>query len=171
MSWSQDCWRANLGETTAITSPQVRFQSHFGCSLWNCSIDGLKDNRNYLGKLGFHIFHDGKEFQLKIKGEFYGRTSENDPSAGIDFGAHMEEVAATEDDYRAAWEPFGVIANIGHNVGAGIGMDDLWWNITVPFKDHDELVSDAFSQKLRGSLAAVANAFASLLKYRVSVNP
>ena len=171
MSWPQDCWRANLGENTAITSQQVRFQSNFACSLWNCSIDGLKDNRNYLGILVFHIFHDGKEFQLKIAGAFYGRTSENDPSAGIDFGAHMEEVAATEDDYRAAWEPFGVIANIGHNVGAGIGMDDLWWNITVPFKDHDELVSDAFSQKLRGSLAAVAAAFASLLKYRVSVNP
>lgn len=171
MECPEDCWRADLGDNTAIASNQTYIKSHFACSLWNCSIDGLKDNRNYLGRLGFHIFHDGKEFQLKIKGEFYGRTSENDPSAGIDFGAHMEEVAATEDDYRAAWEPFGVIANIGHNVGAGIGMDDLWWNITVPFKDHDELVSDAFSQKLRGSLAAVAAAFASLLKYRVSVNP
>lgn len=171
MECPEDCWRADLGDNTAIASNQTYIKSHFACSLWNCSIDGLKDNRNYLGRLGFHIFHDGKEFQLKIAGEFYGRTSENDPSAGIDFGAHIEEVVATEDDYRAAWEPFGVIANIGHNVGAGIGMDDLWWNITVPFKDHDELVSDAFSQKLRGSLAAVAAAFASLLKYRVSVNP
>ena len=78
---------------------------------------------------------------------------------------------AAENAYRVAWSPFGIVANIGHNVGAGIGWDDIWWNVSIPFKDYEELVSDDFSQKLRKALSDVANAFASLLKYRVSANP
>ena len=171
MEWPADCWQANLGEHAAITSTQVRFTKRVTCSLWKSNRDGIGNNDNYLCWLRFTPFHDGKSFQLEILGEFYGRTSENDAGSGIDFGANEKAVAAVEDAYRAAWMPFAVIANIGHNVGYGIGQDDIWWNVTIPFKDHDELVSDAFSEKLRGSLAAVANAFASLTKYRVSVNP
>ena len=63
---------------------------------------------------------------------------------------------------------FGVDAKIDQNIGHH--SEDVWWNVMVPFKDHNELVSDEFSKKLCGSLAKVAAGFASLTPYRVSVN-
>ena len=134
-------------------------------------MDGNDDG--FLTEPQFHIFHDGKSFQLKINGEVWGNWPQ-EKYKGIDFDSNLKGVAEVEAAYCAAWKPFGIKGeprqNVGHGEGNAIGDDDMWWNITIPFKDHDELVSDAFSQKLRGSLAAVANAFASLLKYRVPVN-
>ena len=169
MSWPKDCWRANLGETVAITSKQVRFQSNFVCFLWKSTIDGIEDYRNYLCQGNFHIFHDGRSFQLKIHGEFWGNTPEE--HFRIDFSAEtiQADLATAENAYCAAWKSFGVNARINANIGHH--PENIWWNITVPFKDHDELVSDVFSQRLRSSLATMATAFASLLKYRISVNP
>ena len=168
MEWPTDCWRADLGTNAAITSKQVRFQSNFSCVLWHSDIKGIDNNRNYLCKLSFHIFHDGKSFQLKAWGEFWGNTPAE--SFRIDFTstAIQSDLAAAEATYCAAWEPFGIHAKVEENIGHN--PEDIWWNVTVPFKDYDELVSDDFSQKLRGSLTAVANAFASLLEYRVPVN-
>jgi hypothetical protein len=57
-----------------------------------------------------------------------------------------------------------VAANIGHH------SENIWWNVTVPFKDHDELVGDKFSKQLRDSLANTAKSFAMLLPYRVPTN-
>ena len=170
MTWPADCWQADLGEHLSITSVNKQLKKRLKCTLWRSGIDGITDNDNFLCWLKFEPFHDGESFQLKIWGEFYGRTSENDASMGVDFGSHMDDVIAAENAYRAAWRSFGTDANIGHNVGEGIGWDDIWWNVFVPFKDYDELVSDDFSQKLRKALSGVANAFASLLKYRVPAN-
>lgn len=68
---------------------------------------------------------------------------------------------------RATMRHFGVDAKIDQNIGHH--SENVWWNVTVPFKDHDELVSAEFSEKLCGSLAKVAAAFATLTPYRVSV--
>jgi hypothetical protein len=171
MTRPTDRWQANIEEHSSITSDYTSLRKRLKCTLWRSGIDGITDNDNFLCWLVFEPFHDGESFQLYIVGEFYGRTSENDASMGVDFGSHMDDVIAAENAYRAAWRSFGTDANIGHNVGAGIGQDDIWWNITIPFKDYDELVSDDFSQKLRKALSDVANAFASLLKYRVPANP
>ena len=168
MEWPDKCWQATLGTDASITSTQTRFQSNFACCIWKSGIKGIKDKLNYLGPLTIHPFHDGKSFQLKIWGEFWG----NGPGKNfrIDFTDDkiQSTLVAAESDYCAAWSPFGVAAKIGQNIGHH--AENIWWNITVPFKDHDELVSDEFSGKLCGSLAKVAAAFASLTPYRVSVN-
>ena len=169
MEWPVDCWCANLGPNTAISSTQTVFRKNFTCCLWKSDIAGIEDNRNYLCLFTFSPFHDGKSFQLKIWGEFWGNTPKE--RFQIDFTTDVirADLEAAETAYCAAWSSFGVKAAVGQNIGHW--QTNIWWNVTIPFKDHDELVSDAFSEKLRGSLAAVANAFASLLKYRVSVNP
>ena len=168
MEWPDKCWQATLGTDASITSTQTRFQSNFACCIWKSGIKGIKDKLNYLGPLTIHPFHDGKSFQLKIWGEFWG----NGPGKNfrIDFTDDkiQSTLVAAESDYCAAWSPFGVAAKIGQNIGHH--AENIWWNITVPFKDHDELVSDEFSEKLCGSLAKVAAAFASLTPYPVSVN-
>ena len=177
-AWDDDGnhgWKAMLSECVFISSWQRRVQSCLSTELWT----GMKDvndgnDDGFLTEPQFHIFHDGKSFQLKINGEVWGNWPQ-EKYKGIDFDSNSKGVSEVEAAYCAAWKPFGIKGepgqNVGHGEGNAIGDDDMWWNITIPFKDHDELVSDAFSEKLRGSLAAVANAFASLLKYRVPVNP
>lgn len=168
MEWPDKCWQATLGTDASITSTQTRFQSNFACCIWKSGIKGIKDKLNYLGPLTIHPFHDGKSFQLKIWGEFWG----NGPGKNfrIDFTDDkiQSTLVAAESDYCAAWSPFGVDAKIDQNIGHH--SENIWWNVTVPFKDHDELVSAEFSEKLCGSLAKVAAAFATLTPYRVSVN-
>ena len=163
---------ANLADKFGIHSDQARVQSNLACSLWNSQVEGMSDGQNYLGWLTFHIFHDGKSFQLKIWGEFWGGVA-GDTSKSyhvIDFTADkiLSTLAKAEADYCTAWRQFGVDAKIGQNIGHH--SENIWWNITVPFKDHDELVSEEFSEKLCGSLVKVAAAFATLTPYRVSVN-
>ena len=170
-------WRAVLGNDAVITSWQFRVQSNLSCQLRKGTLDGILPNRedyiheNYIGGATFHIFHDGKSFQLKIWGEFWGNTPTK--HFGIDFNSDKvkDDVAKTLDSLREVWTGFGVKGYSGCNPGAKIGNGDIWWNATVPFKDLAELVSPDFSQHLRGALTAVANAFAALLKYRVPVNP
>lgn len=164
MEWTTDRWLANLDANTAITSTQKRLQSNFACCLWKGTIEEIADCLNYLCHFNFHIFHDGRSFQLKMWGEFWGNTPEKPFS--IDFAAAdiQPDLAAAEDAYRSAWTSFEVAANIGHH------SENIWWNVTVPFKDHDELVSDKFSKQLRDSLANTAKSFAMLLPYRVQTN-
>ena len=164
MEWTTDRWLANLDANTAITSTQKRLQSNFACCLWKGTIEEIADCLNYLCHFNFHIFHDGRSFQLKMWGEFWGNTPEKPFS--IDFAAAdiQPDLAAAEAAYRSAWTSFEVAANIGHH------SENIWWNVTVPFKDHDELVSDQFSKQLRDSLANTAKSFAMLLPYRVPTN-
>ena len=171
----RDGHAANLSAEFAIHSGQARIQSNLACTLWNSPVEGLAERLNFLGGITFHIFHDGKSFQLKSWGEFWGRAVGDTEKSfhAIDFnsGNVKDDLAKALDAFREAWAGFGVNGNCGCNPGDHVGGGDIWFNATVPFKDHDELVSDAFSKKLRGSLASVANAFASLTKYRVFVNP
>lgn len=170
-------WRAVLGDNAVITSYQARVQSNLQCQLRRGTLDGIFVDKegyiheNYLCTFSFHIFHDGKTFQLKIWGEFWGNTPTK--RFGIDFNSEAvkADTATVLDAVREAWACFGVKGYSGCNLGNQIGSGDIWWNATIPFKDLAELVSPDFSQHLRGALAAVANAFATLLKYRVSINP
>lgn len=170
-------WRAVLGDNAVITSYQARVQSNLQCQLRRGTLDGIFVDKegyiheNYLCTFSFHIFHDGKTFQLKIWGEFWGNTPTK--RFGIDFNSEAvkADTATVLDAVREAWACFGVKGYSGCNLGNQIGSGDIWWNATIPFKDLAELVSPDFSQHLRGALAAVANAFATLLNYRVSINP
>ncbi|MBR3924138.1 MAG: AAA family ATPase, partial [Kiritimatiellae bacterium] len=115
MEWTTDRWLANLDANTAITSTQKRLQSNFACCLWKGTIEEIADCLNYLCHFNFHIFHDGRSFQLKMWGEFWGNTPEKPFS--IDFAAAdiQPDLAAAEDAYRSAWTSFEVAANIGHH--------------------------------------------------------
>ena len=169
MRWMKDCNAANLSDCASLTSDQARVQSNLYCYMWNSDLTGVTENKNYLCVVRFHIFHDGRSFQLKIWGEFWGNTPKE--MFGIDFNSEKvkQSLATVFGRICDAWACFGVKGNSGCNPGDHIGGGGIWWNVTVPFKDHDELVSDEFSQKLRDSLAKVAAAFATLLPYRVKI--
>ena len=173
MRWMNNCYAANLSDCASLTSDQTRVQSNLYCYMWNSGLAGVSENLNYLCAVYFHIFHNGA-FQLKIWGEFWGRAAGDTSETlhAIDFNSDEVKpcVDKAMDSVRDAWACFGVKGNSGCNPGDHIGGGDIWWNVTIPFTCHDELVSDEFSQKLRGSLAQVAAAFATLLPYRVSIN-
>ncbi len=170
MRWMKVCNAANLSDCASLTSDQARVQSNLYCYMWNSDLTGVSENKNYLCVVRFHIFHDGRSFQLKIWGEFWGNTPKE--MFGIDFNSEdvKQSLAIVLGRICDAWACFGVKGNSGCNPGDHIGGGHIGWNVAVPFKDHDELVSDGFAEKLRGSLAQVAAAFASLLPYRVSLN-
>ena len=155
-------WDATLPDGCCIYSWQKRIQSKFECSIWTGRKSVTEETGNHITIPTFHILHDGKSFILKIWGEFWGNWPK-DKFAGIDFSAKdiQPVLAAAEEAFCAAWVPFGVKANIGHH------ESNIWWNVAVPFKDNAELVSKEFSSTLRDSLANVAAAFATLLKYRI----
>lgn len=167
-------WCSVLGDNAVITSVQSKVLSKLQCQFRQGTLVGIVPDRadyiheNYIGICSFHIFHNGKTFQVKMGGEFYGNTPTR--RFRIDFAAKeiQADLAAAEAAYCAAWAPFGVVATVNKNIGHW--PENIWWNMTIPFKDLDELVSSTFSQKLRTSLASVAGAFASLLKYRIPVN-
>ena len=165
---------ANLSDKFGIHSDQARVQSNLACSLWNCTVEGMSDGQNFISWFSFHIFHDGKSFQLKMWGEFWGRAAgdTNKSFHAIDFNSDKvkADLEKALDAVRNAWFCFDVKGNCGCNCGDQIGSGDIWWNATVPFASYEEMVKGEFPQKLRGSLAKVAAAFASLLPYRVSVN-
>ncbi len=165
---------ANLSDKFGIHSDQVRVQSNLAYSLWNSTEEGMADGqKNYIGSSTFHIFHDGKSFQLKTWGEFWGNVPGDNGKLfhAIDFNSGEVKACldSTLNSIRDAWSIFGVKGNSGCNPGNSIGGGNIWWHAFVPFKDHDELVSEEFSKKLRDSLAKVAAAFATLMPYRVSV--
>lgn len=165
---------ANISDKFSIHSGQARVQSNLACTLWNSQVEGMSDGQNYLGWLTFHIFHDGKSFQLKIWGEFWGGVAGDSSNSfhAIDFNSDKvrADLEKALDSVRNAWFCFDVKGNCGCNCGDQIGSGDIWWNATVPFSSYEEMVKGEFPQKLRDSLAKVAAAFATLLPYRVSVN-
>ena len=177
MRWCTICNgnAANLSDKFGIHSAQVRVQTNLAFSLWNSPVEGMVEKQNFIVSSRFHIFHDGKSFQIRIQGEFWGRvpgdTSQSFHAVDFNSDAVKADLAQALDAFREAWTCFGVKGNCGCNPGDHVGTGDIWFNVTIPFKDHDELLSPDFSQKLRGALAVWANAFASLTKYRISVNP
>ena len=166
---------ANLTDKFGIHSGQVRVKTNLAFSLWNSPLEGMSDTQNFIVSSNFHIFHDGKSFQIRIQGEFWGRILGDTEQSfhAVDFNSDTvkEDLAKALDVFRNAWTCFGVKGNCDCNPGDHVGGGDIWFNVIVPFKDHDELVSEPFSQKLRGSLATMANAFAMLIKYRIHLNP
>jgi hypothetical protein len=163
-------WETPLPDDCYLSSWQARVQTNLLCELWAGKKTYNDGTDGFLTAPSFHILHDGKSFQLKIGGEFWGNWPK-EKYKGIDFTAEaiQTDLAAAEAAFCAAWAPFGIDVRVGKNIGHN--EDDIWWNhVCIPFKDLAELVSDAFSQKLHASLAGVAAAFASLLKYRIPVN-
>lgn len=65
-------WRGVLGNDAVITSWQSRVQRNLQCQIRKGSLEGLNPHEdgyieeNYIGEASFHIFHDGRSFQLKI---------------------------------------------------------------------------------------------------------
>ena len=151
-----------LPDGVYISSWQRRIQTNLACELW---IGDSEDARDFLTEPMFHIYHDGKSFQMKIWNEFWGNWPK-EKYKGIDFESEdiQSDLISAEDAFRAAWTTFGINANIGHN------QANIWWNVTIPFKDKDELTDEEFSNKLRDSLARVAKSFAMLLPYRIPTN-
>ena len=170
--WTDDGkrgWELASADGMYLSSWLRRVQINLGCELWwgkQSFKDGTDD---FLTEPSFSISHDGKMFDLRVNGVFGGNWPA-EKYKGIDFETAeiQNDLAAAEAAYCSAWGSFGIDVKIGENIGHN--PKDIWWNVTIPFKDHDELVSDEFSQKLRGSLAQVAAAFATLLPYRVSIN-
>ena len=166
MHWHNGNNGTNLSDGASLIADktQVRIVSNLYCMMWNADLPGTVENKNYLCVVRFNISHDGRSFQLKAWGEFWGNTPKE--KFHIDFKSDeiRQVLADAETTVVGAWAPFGVTARCDHK------SDCISWNVTVPFKDHDELVSEEFSKNFRGSLAKVAAAFAMLLPYRVSVN-
>lgn len=163
-------WETPLPDDCYLSSWQARVQTNLLCELWAGKKTYNDGTDGFLTEPSFHILHDGKSFQLRVGGEFWGNWPK-EKYKGIDFAAEaiQADLAAAEAAFCAAWAPFGIDVRVGKNIGHN--EDDIWWNhVCIPFKDLDELVSPAFSQKLHTSLAGVATAFASLLKYRIPVN-
>ena len=152
-----------------LSSWQRRVQTNLSSELWiGYSED---DTGDFLTEPMFHIYHNGKSFQLKMWGEFWGNWPK-EKYLGIDFNAESIQTDLTKalDGVCSAWSEFGIKGNCGCNSGDHVGNGDIWWNVTIPFVNKDELVSDDFSQRLRDGLVKLAESFAILLSYRVPVN-
>ena len=155
-------WDAGLPGGSCIYSWQKRVQTNLECSMWLNRKSIKEECGDYITSPRFHIFHDGKSFQLKMWGEFWGAWPK-EKYKGIDFTADaiQADLATAETSIGKAFDVFGKVVNCGHN------PEDIWWNVTIPFASHEELVSEAFSQNLCGSLAKLAGAFSGLLGYRI----
>ena len=158
-------WDAALSDVGCIYSWQKRVQTNLECSMWLSRKSVREECGDYITSPRFHIFHDGKSFQLKMWGEFWGAWPK-EKYKGIDFTADtiQADLAKAEAAIGKAFNVFGKTVNCGHN------PQDVWWNVTIPIASHDELVSEAFSQNLCGSLARLAGAFTGLLGYRIQTN-
>ena len=158
-------WDAALSDVGCIYSWQKRVQTNLECSMWLSRKSVREECGDYITSPRFHIFHDGKSFQLKMWGEFWGAWPK-EKYKGIDFTADtiQADLAKAEAAIGKAFNVFGKTVNCGHN------PQDIWWNVTIPIASHDELVSEAFSQNLCGSLARLAGAFTGLLGYRIQTN-
>lgn len=155
-------WDAGLPGGSCIYSWQKRVQTNLECRIWLNRKSVKEECGDYITSPIFHIFHDGKSFQLKMWGEFWGAWPK-EKYKGIDFTADaiQADLATAETAIGKAFDVFGKVVNCGHN------PEDIWWNVTIPFASHEELVSEAFSQNLCGSLAKLAGAFSGLLGYRI----
>jgi len=171
-------WDASLPNGCCIYSWQKRVQSNLECSLWVGRNSVAEESGDHITTPTFHICHDGKSFLLKIWGEFWGNWPK-ERYKGIDFNAEsiQPDLAKTLEGVSSAWSAFGVSGNCGCNSGDYVGGGDIWWNVTIPFKEttsvdlaYEVLVSKEFSKKLRDSLVKLAESFAVLLPHRVPVN-
>lgn len=158
-------WDACLPGGSCIYSWQKRVQTNLQCTMWLNRKSIKEECGDYITSPRFHIFHDGKSFQLKMWGEFWGAWPK-EKYKGIDFAADaiQADLATAEAAIGKAFDVFGKTVNCGHP------PQDIWWNVTIPFTSHEELVSEEFSKKLRDSLAKLAESFALLLPYRIPVN-
>ena len=171
--WNDDGghgWEGLLPDDVYLSTWRI-VKKNLHCELWinkKTWKDGCGD---LLTEPSFYISHDGKSFYLNVYGEFWGNWPE-EKYKGIDFNATDIQSALSKalEAICEAWSVLGVKGDSGCNPGDYVGSGDIWWNASIPFKDYDELVSEEFSKKLRGSLVKVAAAFATLLPYRVSVN-
>lgn len=156
-----------LSDKVHLFSWQKRVQTNLSSELWiGYSADGAGV---LLTEPCFHIFHDAKSFQLKIWGEFWGSWPK-EKWMGIDFNgeAIKPDLDKAVDLACNVWSVFSDKGKYGCGCcGDLIGDSHIWWHAFIPFKDHDELVSEDFSNKLRGSLVKLAESFAILLPYRV----
>lgn len=164
-------WGTCLLDICWIHSWQKRVQSNLECALWIERKSYSDNSDNFITNPVFHIFHDGKSFQLKIWGEFWG-VYPKEKFKGIDFNADAIKsvLAKALDDVSNAWSAFGITGNCGCHPGDHVGGGDIWWNVTIPFASQEELVRKEFSEKLRGSLVKLAAAFSPLLDYRVKAS-
>ena len=172
--WSDDGshgWETVLADGVYLSSWQRRVQSNLCCELWTGMKTYSDSTGDFLTEPYFNISHNGKTFILKVWGEFWGNWPK-EKYLGIDFSADAikPDLAKTLEGVGSAWSSFGVKGNCGCNSGSYVGGGDIWWNVTIPFESHEELVGDEFSEKLRGSLVKLAEAFSALLGYRVKVN-
>ena len=165
-------WQACLSDRAYLSSWQGAVKKNLHCELWlDRKTYNDEQEDGFLTEPTFQIFHDGKSFQLKVFGEFWGNWP-NDKFLGLDFNAEdiQGDLARTLDGVRNAWSAFGVTGNCGCNPGTEVGNGDIWWNATIPFSSHDELVGEEFSEILRGGIVKLAEAFATLLPRRIRNN-
>lgn len=163
-------WETLLSDGCYLSSWQARVQTNLLCELWaGKKTYNDKADDGFLTEPHFHVCHDGKSFQLKIGGEFWGNWPK-EKYRGIDFSSEsiQADLTAAVNAFCAAWAPLGITPAVDKNIGHW--KEDIWYHASIPFKNLDELVSDDFSRKLRTCLSAVAAAFASLLKYRIPVD-
>lgn len=172
--WSNDGshgWETVLADGVYLSSWQRRVQTNLCCELWMGMKTYSDSTGDFLTEPYFNISHNGETFILKVWGEFWGNWPK-EKYLGIDFSSDAIKIDLdkTLEGVRNAWSAFSVKGNCGCNPGNHVGGGDVWWNVAIPFKDHDELVGNEFSEKLRGSLVKLAEVFSALLGYRVMVN-
>ena len=164
-------WDASLPNGCCIYSWQKRFRSNLECYLWVGRKTVNEEAGDHITAPTFHIFHDGKCFQLKIWAEFWGNWPK-EKYLGINFNAEaiQSDLVQALDGICTAWSEFGIKGNCGCNPGDHVGSGYIFWNATIPFVNQNELVSEDFSKKLRDGLVKLAESLAILLPYRVLVN-
>ena len=167
---SNRLWDVSLPKGCCIYSWQKRFRSNLECSLWVGRKSVGEEAGDHITIPTFHIFHDGKCFQLKIWGEFWGNRPTKE-YLGVDFNdeAIQSDLTKALDGVCSAWSEFGIKGNCGCNPGDHVGSGYVFWNVTIPFVSQDELVSGDFSKKLCDGLVKLAKSLAILLPYRVFV--
>ena len=172
--WSDDGshgWETVLADGVYLSSWQRRVQTNLCCELWMGMKTYSDSTGDFLTEPYFNISHNGDTFILKVWGEFWGNWPK-EKYLGMDFSsdAIKSDLDKTLEGVSNAWSAFGVKGNCGCDSGNHVGGGDVWWNVAIPFETREELVGNEFSEKLRGSLVKLAEAFSALLGYRVKVN-
>lgn len=166
MRWMANRNAVNLADGVCLTSDQTRVQSNLCTYLRKGRVTESAVEGEHLSDVNFQVLHDGKSFRLKISGEFWGN-SPKEKFRGINFSAKeiQAKLSSAERRFRLTWDAAaGDVFNIGHQ------SQNIWFNVSIPFRDRDELIAESFAKKLRHALCRIAEAFSWLLPYRVPVN-